>query len=102
MPVALWFVMHQMCTSLESLQQSLSVVQRQMSEGADDPLSLDVDNLREQIASHDTLLRYLAAHESDIKIAAQTELGERTRNSAGNLLSCLLQLVVQSPDVICV
>jgi len=78
-----------MFTSVDSLQQSLTVIQHQMSQASDQPLSLDVDSLREQIASHDVLVQYLTTHESDIK-TAQSDLDVRGKESIGEFCNIML------------
>lgn len=72
----------QMCTSLDSLQQSLTVVQHQMSRAADQPLSLDVDSLHDQMANHDVLMQYLTTHEVDIG-KVQAKLNVPSENTMG-------------------
>jgi hypothetical protein len=74
----------QMCTSLDGLQQSLTVVQHHMSRDADQPLSLDADILREQIANHDVLMKYLTTHEVDIG-KVQANLDVPSENTMGML-----------------
>ena len=73
----------QMCTSLESLHQSLMVVQNQMSSANDEPLSLNIDDLRQQINSHDTLIQSLTVSDKYVQ-TVHDDSDQLTRHSAGN------------------